>query len=98
MSTAKNPGRRISGPRILGALAIAIFCVLATSGPASASNGSRDDAIVLLDKTRASVDSTLKLLKAGDATTALEEARSGYLSHFEEVEIPLRIADNKPGW
>ena len=64
------------------------------SSPASAS-GSRKDAIVLLDKTRDSVDQTLLLLKDGDVSVALEEARTGYLSHFEQVEIPLRIADNK---
>ncbi len=80
---------------MISALTIAVIGVLTVAGPASASNGSRADAIVLLDKTRSSVDSTLELLKSGDTTTALEEARTGYLSHFEQVEIPLRIADNK---
>ena len=61
---------------------------------ASAAGTSRDDAIKLLDRTRASVDETLALIESGDGVRALAEARSGYLAHFEQVEIPLRIADN----
>lgn len=61
---------------------------------ASAAGASRNDAIKLLDRTRASVDETLALIESGDGVRALAEARSGYLSHFEQVEIPLRIADN----
>ncbi len=61
---------------------------------ASAAGGSRDDAIKLLDRTRVSVDETLALIESGDGVRALAEARSGYLAHFEQVEIPLRIADN----
>ena len=61
---------------------------------ASAAGASRDDAIKLLDRTRASVDETLALIESGDGVRALAEARSGYLAHFEQVEIPLRIADN----
>jgi high-affinity iron transporter len=79
-----------------------LFVLLATIGlslvatPAHADNGvSRDQAVDLLDQTRQSVDQTLALIKSGDAEQALEEARSGYLSHFELVEIPLRIADNE---
>ena len=60
----------------------------------SAAGASRDDAIKLLDRTRASVDETLALIESGDGVRALAEARSGYLAHFEQVEIPLRIADN----
>ena len=64
--------------------------------PAHADNGvSRSQAIELLDQTRDSVDGTLALIKAGKAEQALDEARSGYLAHFELVEIPLRIADNE---
>ncbi len=80
--------------RIVAVGALAFTAIAMMTGPASAS-GSHQDAIVLLDKTRDSVDRTLLLLKDGNVSVALEEARTGYLSHFEQVEIPLRIADNK---
>ena len=41
-----------------------------------------------------SVDQTLALIKSGHAKEALTTAQDGYLSQFELVEIPLRIADN----
>jgi high-affinity iron transporter len=53
----------------------------------------RDAAIRQLDVVRHSIDQTLTLMKEGDATRALSEAKAGYLSHFEYVEIPLRVAD-----
>ena len=43
---------------------------------------------------RGSIDRTLALIKAGQSEQAFEEAKAGYLSHFELVEIPLRVADN----
>ena len=33
------------------------------------------------------------MIKSGQAEQAFEEAKDGYLSHFENVEIPLRVAD-----
>lgn len=80
------------------ALLVTAICLSVVAGPtpAHADNGvSRSQAIALLDQTRQSVDDTLALIKAGKADQALEEARSGYLAHFELVEIPLRIADNE---
>lgn len=84
--------RRIS--RLIIVLSITLIGAAALASPASAAS-SRKEAIVLLDRTRTSVDQTLLLLKTGNVSVALEEARTGYLSHFEQVEIPLRIADNK---
>ena len=55
---------------------------------------SREEAIHQLDNTRRSVDETLALIKGGDAEHALQQARDGYLSHFELVETPLRVVDN----
>ena len=76
------------------ALVATLAVVLLTASPAAADGVSRSEAIRLLDETRQSIDETLTLIKAGDAERALEEAKSGYLSHFELVETPLRVADN----
>ena len=91
-SFLRRAGLRLG--RIAAVVTLTLTAVAMMTGPASAS-GSRKDAIVLLDKTRDSVDQTLLLLKQGNTAVALEEARTGYLAHFEQVEIPLRIADNK---
>ena len=67
----------------------------ATSASASASSqndATRDSAIEELHKVRDSIDRTLALLKEGRRDEALAVARSGYLDHFEVVEIPLRAA------
>lgn len=70
--------------------------ILLTAGPASAaSSGSREEGIRLLGQTRLSVDATLDQIKRGDSAQALRSAQDGYLAHFELVEVPLRIADNK---
>jgi high-affinity iron transporter len=54
---------------------------------------SRDEAIKQLDVVRVSIDRTLSLIKAGHADQAFAEAKDGYLSHFELVEVPLRVVD-----
>jgi high-affinity iron transporter len=81
---------------VLGALALLVVVAgtLLTAQPVAAQSVSRSEAIRLLDETRTSIDETLALIKAGHAEQALEEAKSGYLSHFELVETPLRVADN----
>jgi high-affinity iron transporter len=83
--------------RRLLVLLVAVVAALAlTGGTASASNGvSREEAIHQLDNTRQSVDETLALIKSGDGEDALQQARDGYLSHFELVETPLRVVDNE---
>jgi high-affinity iron transporter len=83
--------------RALLVLLLTTITLSLVAGPttAHADGVSRSEAIDLLDQTRASVDQTLALIKAGKAEQALDEARNGYLSHFELVEIPLRIADNE---
>ena len=52
-----------------------------------------DEAIRQLDIVRESIDRTLALIKAGQRDQAFAEAKAGYLSHFEYVEIPLRVVD-----
>jgi high-affinity iron transporter len=86
-----------SGRRILLGLVAALVALAAlwSPAPASAAGGiSREEAIRLLDQTRQSIDETLALIKSGDTERALAEAKDGYLTHFELVETPLRVADN----
>jgi len=67
----------------------------AGAAPAAGGSGSvsRSEAVDQLSHTRASIDETLALFKAGRTEAALEQAQSGYLRHFELVEVPLRVAD-----
>ena len=64
----------------------------AGASPAQGANSTRDDAVEQLQNVRRFDRRTLALLKAGKREEALEVARSGYLDHFEIVEIPLRAA------
>jgi len=52
---------------------------------------SREDAIRQLAMVRASIDQTLELVKQGNIEQAYTQARTGYLDHFEYVEVPLRV-------
>lgn len=60
---------------------------------AAGSGVSRAEAIRQLEVVRESIDRTLTLIKQGKADQAFTEAKAGYLSHFEFVEVPLRVAD-----
>jgi high-affinity iron transporter len=73
---------------------VALAATASAAGAADSGNVSRSEAIVRLRNTRDSVDRTLAQIKAGHAAEALKTAEDGYLSQFELVEIPLRIADN----
>lgn len=52
---------------------------------------SRAEAIRQLAVVRASIDQTLELVKQGKIEQAFTQARTGYLDHFEYVEVPLRV-------
>ncbi|HEX6403006.1 MAG TPA: FTR1 family protein [Pseudonocardiaceae bacterium] len=52
---------------------------------------SREEAIRQLAVVRASIDQTLELVKQGKIDEAYTQAKTGYLDHFEYVEIPLRV-------
>lgn len=52
---------------------------------------SREEAIRQLAMVRASIDQTLELVKQGRIDEALAQAKTGYLDHFEYVEVPLRV-------
>jgi len=85
--------------RLLIALAaILVAVVLAQGVPALAAGGgagsvSRDTAIEQLRTTSVTIDRSLALMKAGKREQAFEISKSGYLKHFEAVEIPLRAAN-----
>ena len=51
------------------------------------------DAIAQLERTRESIDETLRLLDQGRRTEAFSVSRTGYLEHYETVEIALRPID-----
>ena len=79
---------------VLGGLfATASAAHAATAVAAQTPQVSRDEAIRQLDVVRVSIDRTLSLIKAGHADQAFAEAKDGYLSHFEYVEVPLRVVD-----
>lgn len=77
-----------------GVVVIALVLGFRPGVSSAASGVSKAEAIKLLDETRRSVDQTLRMIENGQSDEALEIARTGYLAHFEQVEIPLRIADN----
>jgi high-affinity iron transporter len=74
-------------------LAVAAWFLLAAPVSAAGTDVSRSGAVRKLADVRASIDLTLTKIKDGDSKEAFEEAKSGYLNHFELVEIPLRIVD-----
>ena len=99
-----SPGRLVR--RLLGALALVLaLSTFLHVGPAAATTAtasqpssiSKQEAITQLGNVRDSIDETLRLLKASDSPesrdAAFAQARSGYLDHFELVEIPLRVVD-----
>jgi len=77
--------------------AVVVVGAMGSGAPAGAVTGqtssSKAEAIQQLDVVRGSIDRTLALIKAGHPDQAFREAKDGYLSHFEYVEIPLRVAD-----
>ncbi len=73
---------------------VALALTVTPARAAESPSVSRKDAIEAVQDARRSIDRTLTLIKEGRATEAFEEAKDGYLSHFELVEIPLRVADN----
>ncbi|HTN25146.1 MAG TPA: FTR1 family protein, partial [Solirubrobacteraceae bacterium] len=71
--------------------------LLAQATPALAAGGqgsvSRDTAIKQLRAASVTIDESLALMKAGKREEAFALSKSGYLTHFELVEIPLRAAN-----
>jgi high-affinity iron transporter len=79
--------------RVFAGLGFAVVVCLALAVPAGAAPAapSRAEALQQLRVVRVSIDRTLALVKEGQAEEAFAEAKSGYLSHFELVELPLRV-------
>jgi len=78
---------------VLAVLAVAAWWLLSTPASAAGTSVSRAQAVQQLQNVRRSIDVTLDEIKSGDAKKAFDEAKAGYLNHFEFVEIPLRIVD-----
>jgi high-affinity iron transporter len=79
---------------LLAGLALTLGGLWLAPGHAAAAGGvTRQDAIHQLEAVRVSIDETLALFRAGKDAEALDKAKSGYLNHFETVEIPLRAID-----
>jgi len=78
---------------VVAVLAVAAWWLLAGPVSAAGTDVSRTGAVHKLADVRASIDQTLTKIKEGKSKEAFEEAKSGYLNHFELVEIPLRIVD-----
>ncbi len=80
--------------RAVAVLGLALLGLLFVASPAGAAGGTtRGEAIDQLQKVRSSINTTLSLFKEGRDAEALKQSQSGYLNHFEYVEIPLRVAD-----
>ena len=79
---------------LVAALAGGAVALGASPAQADTPSVSRADAIKKVQEVRASIDRTLALIKEGKSDQAFQEAKDGYLNHFELVEIPLRVADN----
>jgi len=88
-----NLARRAALLGMTGLLAVLALFLVATPAQAAAPAVSRAEAIRQLDIVRESIDRTLTLIKDGQADKAFAEAKAGYLSHFEFVEVPLRVVD-----
>lgn len=97
-------GRRLLGVLLALTLLVPVVtmlgCAHAVAGPpapteqqASAQQQaiSREEAIRQLAVVRASIDQTLELVKQGRTEDAFTQAKTGYLDHFEYVEVPLRV-------
>jgi high-affinity iron transporter len=77
---------------IVGLVVVAGLAVASPAG-ASTQGTTRAEAIDQLQNVRTSINTTLTLFKQGRDAEALKQSQSGYLNHFEYVEIPLRVAD-----
>jgi high-affinity iron transporter len=94
MITDRTPRRWAAAVLLLLAVVLGLQLSGATTAGAAVQTGvSRADAIKQLQIVRGSIDRTLTLSKEGHSEQAFTEAKDGYLSHFEYVEIPLRVAN-----
>jgi high-affinity iron transporter len=93
MAVDRTPRRWAAAALLLLAALLGLQLTGASSAAAVSTGVSRSDAIHQLQIVRGSIDRTLALIKDGRSEQAFTEAKDGYLSHFEYVEIPLRVAD-----
>jgi high-affinity iron transporter len=91
--TSILPSKALRRLPVFAVLAAALWWLLAAPASAAGQDVSRSGAVRKLADVRGSIDQTLEKIKTGQSQEAFEEAKSGYLNHFELVEIPLRIVD-----
>lgn len=85
--------RRLLLVTLIATMGFAAVAQIASAAGGGAGSVSRDSAIEQLRTTSVTIDRTLALMKAGKREQAFEISKSGYLRHFEVVEIPLRAAN-----
>ncbi|MDP8957474.1 MAG: FTR1 family protein [Actinomycetota bacterium] len=87
--TGKSVVRRVIGVALFGGAVL-----LAGASPAHA-QVTPDEAVTELAEARALIDRSVSLYESGRGEDAYRAARNAYLDHFEFVEIPLRVRDER---
>lgn len=90
-SRSARSWRRLLAAAVVVLIGMAVW--QAAPAGAQTSSVSKQDAVTQLGQVRDSIDETLHLIKDGQSQAAFDQAKSGYLDHFELVEIPLRVVD-----
>jgi high-affinity iron transporter len=80
--------------RAIVLIGVAAFLLIG-AGPAQAQDVGPREALRELDEARRLLDESLELYEGGDEEAAYTAARNSYLDHFEFVEIPLRVRDER---
>lgn len=81
--------------RLTAAVAAGATAVLLSAAPAAAASPEIERALDELQTARTLLDEAVELYEAGNAEEAYTAARNSYLDHFELVEIPLRVRDER---
>ncbi|MBV8542976.1 MAG: FTR1 family protein [Pseudonocardiales bacterium] len=91
-------GRRLLGVLLALALLTPVVTMVGSASAVAAPRAaaqrqavSRAEAIHQLTMVRASIDQTLELVEQGKIGQAYAQAKTGYLDHFEYVEVSLRV-------
>jgi high-affinity iron transporter len=80
--------------RMIVLIGVAAFLFIGTV-PAQAQDVGKKEALRELEEARRLLDESLDLYERGQSEAAYTAARNSYLDHFEYVEIPLRVRDER---
>jgi len=72
-----------------------IACAFLLPGSPAHAQVTAEEGIAELEEARALIDRSVEMYEAGRGEDAYLAARNAYLDHFEFVEIPLRVRDEK---